>query len=180
MPLVKKYHNHSPFIGVVLAGVYTQGALDQLESLGFNVLYFSYETVVKAFSKFGIDAHFDEATTEEDLKLKIESCQRLENYDGIAKELIKLNKKDVSDFFEALTISISRHIESVTVITLYGKSKITENIQLAIQFLQGHKEDNSESKFVRFEIIVKYNNGDKIEANFKDKIDAIGFLENYK
>ncbi|RZK66960.1 MAG: DNA methylase, partial [Pedobacter sp.] len=42
MPLVEKYHNLSPFKGVILAGNFTNGSLDQLTSNGFNVLYFPY------------------------------------------------------------------------------------------------------------------------------------------
>jgi len=60
IPLSEKFKSSSPFLGVVLAGVFTQGALTQLRSLGFSVLYFSYETVIKAFAKFGINASFEE------------------------------------------------------------------------------------------------------------------------
>lgn len=65
IPLRDKYSGNSPFIGVVLAGVFTNGALKQLESLGFNVLYFTYDSVIKSFAKYGIDASFDEKTTED-------------------------------------------------------------------------------------------------------------------
>lgn len=58
-------------MGVVLAGDFTNGALTQLKSLGFGVLYFPYETVVKAFSKFGINAAFDEKTAEADFRKKL-------------------------------------------------------------------------------------------------------------
>src|SRR6266705_6679190 len=43
IPLAERYKNSSPFMGVVLAGVFTRGALTQLQSSGFCVLYFSYE-----------------------------------------------------------------------------------------------------------------------------------------
>jgi hypothetical protein len=71
--LATKYKSSSPFVGVVLAGVFTEGALTQLKSLGFGVLYFPYESVVKAFAKFGINAAFDEKTAEADFRKKIES-----------------------------------------------------------------------------------------------------------
>ncbi|MGE0083866.1 MAG: hypothetical protein AB7S75_05540 [Desulfococcaceae bacterium] len=44
VPLTEKYKNSSPFVGVVLAGVFTEGSLTQLKSLGFGVLYFPYDT----------------------------------------------------------------------------------------------------------------------------------------
>jgi hypothetical protein len=59
IPLTERYKNSSPFVGVVLAGEFTDGSLNQLKSHGFGVLYFPYATVVKAFGKFGIDAASD-------------------------------------------------------------------------------------------------------------------------
>jgi hypothetical protein len=66
LPLAEKHRNSSPFIGVVIAGEFTAGSLTQLKSSGFCVLYFSYDTVMRAFRKFKIDADFDEATSEKD------------------------------------------------------------------------------------------------------------------
>jgi len=71
LPLATKYKSSSPFVGVVLAGVFTNGALTQLKSLGFGVLYFPYETVVIALSKFGINAAFEEKTAEADFRKKL-------------------------------------------------------------------------------------------------------------
>ncbi len=71
LPLAEKYKNSSPFLGVVLAGVFTKGALTQLQSSGFCVLYFSYDSVIKAFRKFDINAEFDEQTSEQDFREKL-------------------------------------------------------------------------------------------------------------
>jgi hypothetical protein len=98
VPLATKYQSSSPFIGVVLAGVFTEGAIKQLKSLGFGVLYFPYETVVKAFKKANINAAFDEATSEKDFKKKIVSWEQLSDKGQIAKELIRLNKTEVNNF----------------------------------------------------------------------------------
>ena len=70
LPLAEKHRNSSPFIGVVLAGEFTAGSLTQLKSSGFCVLHFSYDTVIRAFRKFKIDADFDESTSEKDFKKK--------------------------------------------------------------------------------------------------------------
>lgn len=77
IPLTEKYRNSSPFVGVVLAGEFTNGSLNQLKSHGFDVLYFPYNTVLKAFQKFGIDASSDESTLEKDFKKKIENWNKL-------------------------------------------------------------------------------------------------------
>jgi hypothetical protein len=41
---------NNPFLAAVLAGVFTTGSLEQLRSLGFQVLYFPYETLIAAFA----------------------------------------------------------------------------------------------------------------------------------
>ena len=56
LPLVAAHQNSAPFVGAILAGVFTNGALQQLQSLNFSVLYFPYAGVVKAFRRIGIDA----------------------------------------------------------------------------------------------------------------------------
>jgi hypothetical protein len=60
LPLAKRYSEFHPFLGVVLAGVFTDGSLNQLRSHGFAVLYFPYESIIAAFAASGIDAAFDE------------------------------------------------------------------------------------------------------------------------
>lgn len=179
IPLTEKYKSSSPFVGVVLAGEFTSGSLNQLKSLGFGVLYFPYDTVVKAFRKFGINADFDESTSEKEFKKKIESWQKLQGKNDVAKELLKLNKKNVDIFFSSLTESISRFIERVLVIPLHGQELSIKTIGEAIEFLKDYKENIQKLPLVRYEIIIRYNTGERIEASFISKKDTIIFLETY-
>lgn len=179
LPLAKKYKNSSPFVGVVLAGCFTEGALKQLKSHGFGVLYFPYETVIKAFKKVGINADFDEKTAESDFEKKIYNWNNLPNKSDVAKELLKLNKKNVSEFLDLLSDSVSRFIEQVIILPLYGQESAVNTITEAIDFLKEHLESIPRLPLVKYEVVIKYNTGDKINANFKDKKDAINFLENY-
>ena len=48
-PLGATFPQFRPFKGAILAGVFTDGAITQLESLGFSVLVFPYQTVIDAF-----------------------------------------------------------------------------------------------------------------------------------
>lgn len=70
-PLAETYRDHHPFLGVVLAGVFTEGSLQQLRSHGFGVLYFPFESVVTAFGKVGIDVYFDEDSTDRSVAAKV-------------------------------------------------------------------------------------------------------------
>ncbi len=179
LPLANKYKNSSPFVGVVLAGVFTEGALSQLKSLGFGVLYFPYDTVVKAFSKFGINAAFDEKTAETDFRKKIESWNKLANKEDVAKELLKLNKKNVDEFLNSLSDTVSRFIERIIILPLHGQEAVSNSVTEAIDFLKKYSEDKPKLPLSKYEIIIKYNTGDRIEASFKDKKDSIKFLETY-
>lgn len=177
--MVTKYKSSSPFVGVVLAGVFTEGALTQLRSLGFGVLYFPYESVVKAFSKFGINAAFDEKTAEADFRKKIENWNKLPNKEDVAKELLKLNKKGVDEFLNSLSDSVSRFIERIIILPLHGQENISNSVTEAIDFLKKYSEDKPKLPLSKYEILIRYNTGDRIEASFKDKKDSIKFLQSY-
>jgi hypothetical protein len=179
LPLANKYKNSSPFIGVVLAGVFTEGALAQLKSHGFGVLYFPYETVVNAFAKFGINSAFDEKTEETDFRLKIDSWNNLSNKSDVAKELLKLNKKNVDEFINLLSESVSRYIERVIILPLHGNESVASSVTDAIDFLNNYSEDKPKLPLSKYEIIIKYNTSDRIEASFRDKKDTIKFLQSY-
>ena len=62
LPLAEKYKWNNPFLGTVLAGAFTEASLAQLRSMGFQVLYFPYDTLVAAFQTESIDIGFDEST----------------------------------------------------------------------------------------------------------------------
>lgn len=180
IPLRDKYSGNSPFIGVVLAGVFTNGALKQLESLGFNVLYFTYDSVIKSFAKYGIDASFDEKTTEDSFAEKISAWEKSVHKHDIAKFLFEINKENVNSFFSSLELSISRKIEQVLILPLHGQQQNISTIVDAISFLTDYEEKNScPHPIDHYEIVIRYSTGDNINANFKVKNDAILFLRNY-
>ncbi len=180
IPLTEKYKSASPFVGVVLAGEFTGGSLTQLKSLGFGVLYFPYNTVVKAFHKFGINAASDESTEEKEFRKKIDSWNKFPNKADVAKELLKLNKKNADSFFLSLTESASRFIERVIVLPLHGQETISNSVTEAIDFLKKYSEDKPKLPIAKYEIIIRYNTGEKIEASFNDNKATIKFLETYR
>lgn len=69
-PLAETYSDHHPFLGVVLAGVFTSRSLAQLRSHNFGVLYFPFDSIVKAFKAVNIDAFFDEDTPDDNIQGK--------------------------------------------------------------------------------------------------------------
>ncbi|MBU0691885.1 DNA methylase [bacterium] len=181
-PLVETYRNAGPFIGVILAGVFTEGALAQLRSLGFKVLYFHYNSVVAAFKKHGIDAAFDESTPDEDFQTKVESYEKLSDSGrkALAKSLINAHKADIKEFTDALVSVVSRQIERIIVLPLHGVPQVIETILEAIHFVEGYVDAKaSQYPLERYEICIKYNNDNTIEGKFGDKASAVEFLKSY-
>ena len=102
LPLAFTHSHSAPFLGVILAGVFTKGALVQLKSSNFEVLYFEYSSVVSAFAEFGLDASFDENTPTVDFDAKIKSWDLFKNKEKVIDKLIEITREKVDTFFSAL------------------------------------------------------------------------------
>ncbi len=179
LPLVATHKNFAPFMGVMLAGEFTGGALTQLKSLGFNVLYFPYDLILTGFNQFGIDASTEENTSEQDFLNKINQWDRFQEKDKLAKYLLKLNADEVKVFFENLEKSISRFIESIIIVPLHGLSSTLNSVEEAIDFIENYKRGTGDLEILKYEIVVKYNNSDKVEGIFSTKESVIAFLASY-
>jgi len=176
-------HKYScPFIGAILAGVFTNGALNQLKSLGFHIMFFPYASIIRAFQKMGIEASFDEDTPEK------EFCKKLSRWNaaskkakrGVAEQLVNLHHKDIVDFFGALDKTVIRRIEKIIVIPLHGQKTECSSVSEAIAFLSSYQSISFQGTVYKYEINIRYNNGDKIVAEFTEKTTALNFLTEYK
>lgn len=181
IPLAETYKNARPFVGVILAGVFTDGALTQLRSLGFSVLHFSYESVVAAFKDYGINASFEEDTPDAAFQKKVKKYGKLSAGDkfGLARALLHKQRADVEEFMGALEKVISRQIERITVLPLYGSPTELATVEAAIKFLETYEEKVGKVPIQRYEIRIRYSNADSIDATFADRGDAVGFLRTY-
>ncbi len=182
IPLAETYRDCHPFLGAVLAGVFTKGSIQQLESNGFGVLYFTFEDIVAAFAKQGIDARFDENTPDSDVQKKVNAFESLptEAKELIAEELKKQRNKEVGRFARELKRVLSRKLKRVVVFPLHGKSHEVCSIDDAISYINRYEENSKVSSFVRYEIIIQYTNGDEVRGDFVSKTDAIKFLNSVK
>lgn len=181
-PLVETYSGCCPFTGVILGGVFTEGSLTQLKSLGFEILYFNYDTIINAFSVAGIDAFYDEDTADDEAQEKVDVIESLskEQVNQIEKQLLIIKSDEINAFMKRLEKMVLRKIESILVVPLHGQKHEVFEPEEAIEYIQNYKNDNDLLEFIKFEIFIRYNNGDKIEAFFEDKKNAISFLNNFK
>lgn len=179
LPLVANHQNSGPFIGAILAGVFTEGALTQLKSLGFTVLYFSYQSVIEAFRHVGIDAGCDEQTPDAEFTRKILEWEALSEVqrDSVPKALIQSNSSEVQQFINTLHNAVKRQVGSVRILPLHGSPLEWKSVEEAVTFIEGYDEKcDRHQPIVRYEILVMYNNGDRIEGQFTDKVSAVNFL----
>ncbi len=178
LPLAERYGDCHPFLGVVLGGVFTEGSLNQLRSHGFTVLYFPYESVIAAFGSTGIDANFDEDTPDSVLLRRVKQYEKLtaRKKEHIAAFLRDRHKADLDGFTSALRVTLTRIIESVYVLPLHGSLHTLAGVAEAIAFIEAFNESKPDTPFIRYEVGVRYSNGDEVRGQFKDKAAAIAFL----
>ena len=181
LPLVTKYSEAKPFAGVVLAGVFTNGSLSQLESNGFAVLYVPYPTIIDVFADFGMDVDFDEGTPDAHLQRQIDVYDSLDSsgHRQLGSALRGAAEDQVSDFMDKLKASVLRRVIRVSIVPLYGTEQSWESVGAAIEFLKSPPPAPDGADLVRFEVNLRYDNDDRITAEFQDADDAVRFLETF-
>ncbi|MEH1859339.1 MAG: DNA methyltransferase [Nostoc sp.] len=162
--------------------LFTQGALDQLESKGFKILYLKYENIVKSFTSVGINASFNESTLESEFQNKIEQWKNLSTPDinNIKNQILSLEKYQIDKFINILEKSFTRLVQQVNIIVLHGLCQQAETINNAIEYIQNYSENQPKfAPAIKYEIDIRYNNGDIIHAMFKNKTEALKFLRTF-
>ena len=178
LPIAESYHWDKPFLGAVLAGVFTKGSLDQLKSVGFRVLYFPYTSIVAAFDSVGIDAQFDESTSDADFRKCIRKITELDTNSKkrLKSFLVSEEKKRFDEFLDELSCVLDRLLDQLIVIPLFGNENEFSTFTDAIAFVEEFVEGENGGDFRKYEIIAKYSNGDSIDASFRSKEDVLKFL----
>ncbi len=179
LPLAEKYKWSNPFLGVVLAGLFTEGSLEQLHSLGFHVLYFPYDTIVAAFASERIDVAFDEKTPDTDFRKCVKKIEKASSatMQKVKDHLSNANKTQIETFMVSLKERLDCMVEKVFVIPLYGRSSEFATIDDALRFLDSYSVYKGCGDFRKFEVLISFTNGDKIKGSFKDKAKVREFLQ---
>lgn len=182
LPIAEKHDWDTPFLGAIIAGIFTEGSISQLESVGFHVLYIPYDSIVAAFVSQGIDVQFGEDTEDKVFKKCIKQIEKLPQYKRaqIKEHLISANKNGIDKFKNELLLALEKLIEEIIIIPLYGKDMVFHDISSAISFVNSYRASGNDGTFRKYEVIVKYSNGDSINASFTGKEKLISFLEYLK
>lgn len=182
LPIAERHRFSAPMLGCILAGDYTSAALGQLRSVGFRVLYFPYDSVIQAFASVGINVRFNESTSDADFDKRLLQWAKVakSRKSRVWKTVLELNERNVQEFMTHLESTIMRKINSVRVIPLHGAAKDCIAVDEAIIFVNDYDETAPTGPIVKYEVVIRYDNGDKINGEFHDKSTTIEFLQAYQ
>ena len=178
LPLAETYSQHSPFLGAVLAGDFTEASQDQLRSHGFHIAYVTYEMIVHAFRNAGVDVASEQDTTQAALNRKVRAYNRLTSKarEELRSELRASCAGELDPFFDALRSSLGRCITRIIMLALSGTSVQFEDVDSAIRFVKDYDESTPPTAFDHYELNVRYSNGREVQGSFPNKQDCIDFL----
>lgn len=181
MPLVRTYHQQAPFYAAVLSGEFTDNAINQLKSQGFYVLYFTYEEMANIFATAGISILWEEDSNESVMKkiaTKIESLSK-PKYKALQKSFFTHQSTKLKELADELEKSISRVVTQVIVLPIHGAATSLQSISDAITYINNYQEASCSASLLRYELKIRYSNGDEITMICSDKRNAIQFLNQY-
>ncbi|MCL2623657.1 MAG: hypothetical protein FWD31_08340 [Planctomycetaceae bacterium] len=180
LPLAESYQHNAPFLGVILAGEFTEKSLAQLMSHGFFILYFPYNRLVKAFQLLKVNIAYEESESDDVLlkrlpvlEQKLSHLQKSNN-----THILDYFQNEVDVFFKKLQDRFERKLTRIIILPIFGTEVSFFSATDAILFLN---EDNeiSNAPLIRHEIQLFFSNRDEIKAVFLLKSDAIAFLQQY-
>lgn len=181
LPLRETYQSCG-FLGAILAGEYTEGGKKQLTSHNITVLHVPFTVLADSFKEYGVDLSYPESASN-DRKRSI-----IRRWGGLSKERIKqvenhlkaAIEEEYSAFKNALERSLLRTIEAIVILPLYGSELVFRSVNEAIHTLSDLKDEQlAPHKFIKYEIQIRFGNGDRVEGTFHSKDKAMEFLKTF-
>ena len=182
LPLVETHANHMPFYAAVLAGEFTENSLVQLRSQGFFVLYFNYAEICRLFDTVGISIRWEESTSDSELQRIAEKFQALTDKDKnkLLRTFYRLYSTQLAELANALMDALATTIAEVLIVPVHGAPHIVTSINDAVLYITNYNEASSGVlPVLRYEITVRYSNGDEYTMKCTNKTKAIQFLRQY-
>ena len=187
LPIVEQWKSAAPLYAAALCGVFTHRSITQLKSLGFRVIYLSHDDIFSALNtalrRSGLDATFDETTPDADIQRKVDAWRGLSERSrnsAVRSILAMLDEdSDLRAFLASVAIAASRQVEVVRVLPLHGNPVDCRTPDEAIRFVEVYLPTNDDLPVVRYEVQIRYDNGDKAEGAFNSKEGAIEFLRKF-
>lgn len=97
----------------------------------------------------------------------------------VRESLLKTNDQGVQHFKDTLEKVISRQIEVVYVSPVHGAPIEVATIEDAVRLIESHDETKAVGELVRYEVIVRFNNGNEVSGRFNYKASTVEFLKTF-
>lgn len=169
------------FLGVILAGEYSEGGLQQIRSAGIEVLHIPFATIATAFRRHGLEIDYSErATAAQKAKLN----RALERASGTTLDLISSTltdaiRPDYEAFERRLQVGVTEAATRVRVMALFGDETVYGSVREAIRELE-------KPAVVRaldlntprgYEVFIDYPSGARVSGRFQNQAELIQFLK---
>lgn len=167
------------FLGAIVAGDYTTGGKRQLASHGITVLHIPFDALAHSFKEKGVNLYYPQKASIESKRVIIRQWDSLskDSMNAIGQQLRTAIAGDYSIFKDALGKSLTRAVETVIIIPLYGAELVFSSIPDALNALGEFDEATpAEANFIKYEIQLRFSNGEKVEGTFLTKTTALQFL----
>ena len=180
LPLVETHAKDMPFYAAVLAGEFTESALTHLRSQGFYVLHFNYGEICSLFRTVGLSIHWEEHTSDAELQDIADAFHALDDArKGRLLETFCATYRDrLAALAAALCQSLDTTISEVVVVPIHGVARTLGSVGDAVRFITDYDEDTT-APILRYEMIIRYNNGDEYTMKCSSKTRAVQFLNQY-
>lgn len=169
------------FLGAILAGEWSSGSLEQMQARGIILLHIPFEVIVTTFDTKGINLRYGEQSASDVKWQIIEKWEKLSEEDIVAlqKSFAEKIAQEYRDFLQNLEQSLVRRVSSIRIWYLYGQTDQYSDVDEAINALTDQPEKADNLELTKFEIQIRFNNGDRVEGEFRQKEDAMSFLKSY-
>jgi len=169
-------------MGAIVAGEWTIGGLTHMKSQGINVVHIPVPIIINAFGSVGVDFNFNEDTPTDELQYQVDKWLSLSDDDkwSVVHNLIESTNPYFYDFIGELRTHLSRKIDRIIIIPLYGDVLYAGTLDEAINVIHHFDSALGYAQSVdlkKIEIQLRFSNLDKIDASFTSKQDAIQWLE---
>lgn len=94
----------------------------------------------------------------------------------ICAALVELNAEEFKRFMLAITYVVMRQIELIHILPLYGTVSQWTSLEDAIRFIENYDDHAGSTLLIRYEVEIRYNNGNSITGKFGNKQDVVQFL----
>lgn len=179
LPTAERNWKDRPFLGVVLVGIFTSNAIEQMKKSGFEVLYIHRSAIIQAFKGVGIAIDFNEDTPDKHFRAAVKAAGELSHpkREKLKNSLRAVAGRDFDNFISKLEAALSRKIEKIVISPLFGKSSEFTSIESARLFLEGKLVRPENATLVKIDVCVFYNNGAQIKASYPTAGEALALLD---